>query len=696
MCLNWLGAGPSGRVGLPDGGGQPNEGEVVLDSFTLAFWQAHLTRILMLKRLLHASIAVATLAFAWVGLAQPLNAEPGPTFGGEISVSKGRASPGSAGIADIVVGENHACVLLNTGEVKCWGHNGYGQLGDGTNTNRTTATQVVQLGIVVAIAAGNWHTCAIEIDGAVKCWGYNHSGQLGDGSRTNRSLPLRVSSLGGPATAVSAGGNRTCAILSSGILRCWGSNYQYEVGTGSNVPDTILTPVTVSVVVGNVTQVAMGGGHTCVLIDTGGVRCWGYNVNGELGLGVVGNPIPQSQSPVGLSSGVVRLAAWNGSTCALLDSGDLRCWGPNGSGQVGNGSPSDYRNTPTQVISLTKTILDFSVSSWQGCAVTNERLLCWGSVGADRTGNGQTEPPVLVPAPVWGLFSGVTRVVTTGGDTTCVMVDGGVMCWGTNDSGEIGDGTTTRRLRPVAVVGLEPNNMAGQCLTEGFDAVPPAGWSVKNNSDPVGMANWFLGNTGYFTAQAGALKSYAAANVDSTGFFGTISDWLISPVISLTNDSRVAIWTRKAIPDFFPDRMQVRLSQAGYSTDVGVTAESVGDFTTLLYDINPGLVTNTYPIAWYPLTLTVRGITGTVSGRVAFRYYVADGGPGGLNSDYIGVDSFTHCIPAAALPATATPTPTANSTATPTPTSTATSTPTPTATAVPAPTYFAFVPKVLR
>ena len=141
----------------------------------------------------------------------------------------------------------------------------------------------------------------------------------------------------------------------------------------------------------------------------------------------------------------------------------------------------------------------------------------------------------------------------------------------------------------------------------------------------------------------------------------------------------MTIWTRKASVDYFPDRLQFRMSQAGDSLDVGNTAESVGSFATLLYDVNPGLVASSYPTSWFPLTLTVTGLPETVAGRFALRYYVTNGGPGGANSDYIGVDSFAYCQPGGPI-ATPTPTTTPTETPTSTPTTTPTGTPTPTAT----------------
>lgn len=640
----------------------------------------------MLKRLLHASIAVTLVVFAGASLAQPTSAEPSPA---EVtrSVISGQSAPSVAGVVDIVAGDEFACALLGNGTVKCWGQNWYGQLGDGSQVERWTPVDVGHLNSVVAISGSGHSMCALEDSGEVKCWGRNGSGQIGDGTTTDRTVPVRVGSLGGPAISISAGRNHACALLQSGVLRCWGLNTAAQLGTGSPTPSYSPNAVTVTVVSGNVIQLTVGTEHTCVMVDTGAARCWGSNYAGALGIGNL-NPtmFASPQTPIGLSSGVARLVAGNATNCAVLIIGNVLCWGRNYDGQVGDGTTADT-GFPTQVTGLASGGVDVSPGSGHSCSILTDGLMCWGANTSGQLGIDSVSSRSTLPRLAWGLLSGVTKVAV-GGNHTCAVVDGGVMCWGGSEYGEIGDGANARRIKPAVVLGLEPLPFDGQCVNEGFDTVPPAGWSVKNNSDPTGTKNWYLGNTGYFTAHLGALNSYAASNVDSTGFIGTISDWLVSPVISLTNDARVAIWTRKVDPDLYPDRLQVRLSQAGDSTDVGATAESVGDFATLLYDVNPGLVTNTYPIAWYPLTLTLHGITGTVTGRVAFRYYVTGGGPGGLNSDYIGVDSFTHCIPAAALPATATPTPT--------PTETATATPTPTATATPFPSHFAFVPTVLK
>lgn len=177
--------------------------------------------------------------------------------------------------------------------------------------------------------------------------------------------------------------------------------------------------------------------------------------------------------------------------------------------------------------------------------------------------------------------------------------------------------------------------------SQGFDDIAvlaSQGWSFQNNSQPLGLTGWFQGNTTVFTSQSGPANSYLAANFNNTGSTGDISNWAITPEIVYTNGSTFSFYTR-SISNGFADRLEVRLSKQGNSTNVGATSASVGDFTDLLLDINPLLTSNGYPSAWTNYQVTLSGLSGPTSGRIAFRYFVTNGGSNGANSDYIGIDT---------------------------------------------------------
>jgi hypothetical protein len=182
-------------------------------------------------------------------------------------------------------------------------------------------------------------------------------------------------------------------------------------------------------------------------------------------------------------------------------------------------------------------------------------------------------------------------------------------------------------------------------FSEGFDDIttlPGAGWYFQNNSSPLGLTDWFQGNDTVFPSHAGAPTAYIGANFNNTSGAGTISNWMLTPEISLANGDTISFWTRTAAGSIWADRLQVRLSTAGSSTNVGTLATDVGDFTTLLLDINPTLVSTGYPQVWTQYTATLSGIPGGATGRVAFRYFVTDGGPSGNNSNYIGIDTLEY------------------------------------------------------
>ena len=225
---------------------------------------------------------------------------------------------------------------------------------------------------------------------------------------------------------------------------------------------------------------------------------------------------------------------------------------------------------------------------------------------------------------------------------------------------------------------------------ENFDDIttlPGAGWVQTNHSATIGTTGWFQGNSTVFPAQGGAATSYIGANFNNTTGANTISNWLLSPPVTLRTDLVLTFFTRTVDAPAFGDRLQVRLSTSGSSSNVGTTATDVGDFTTLLLDINPTYTLTGYPNVWTAFTVTLSGIPSPITGRVAFRYFVENGGPNGANSDYIGIDTFqlTGICGPTPTPGTPTPTPTATPPVSPTPTPTPTPTPSPTPVETPTP-----------
>jgi len=351
-------------------------------------------------------------------------------------------------VSAISGGSAHTCALTSTGGVECWGWNQVGQLGDGTTSDRSIPVVVVGLASGVAeVGAGYYHTCAVTTTGGVECWGSNQWGQLGDGTTVDRTTPGPVAGLGSGVVAVAGGFGHTCVLTSAGGVKCWGYNFAGQLGDGTRKNRT--APVDVVGLTSGVVAIAAGNSHNCALTSGGAVECWGYNGRGELGNGTTTNsprPVPVS----GLSSGVVAITAGQNHVCALTEGGAAECWGNNEWGGLGDGSGVDQW-TPVDVVGLGSGVATISAGAAHTCAVTEKgAAMCWGFNREGEVGDGTTTNR-YTPVAVSGLGSGVTGI-SAGFYHVCALTAGGVKCWGGNDSGQLGNGTTTQSTVPLDVI----------------------------------------------------------------------------------------------------------------------------------------------------------------------------------------------------------------------------------------------------
>lgn len=305
---------------------------------------------------------------------------------------------------------------------------------------------------VKEIASGGSFNCALIDDGTVKCWGSNWSGELGTGPGDSYRLnPRRVDGLTG-VTDIDAFVSHVCAIISGGAVKCWGDNETGQLGNGTT--ESSSTPVDVAGITG-ATSIAVGWRHSCAVVAGGEVKCWGSNRSGQLGDGTeVDRHVPVD---VVFLQGAVSLAGGLDHTCALLDDASVACWGRNDAGQLGDGSDGS-RPWPEYVQGLDGAsgvaVSSVGAGAHTTCATaTDGSVRCWGTEMFGQLGTGSTEDayaPVVVPS-----IAGATQVVASWIGHACALTGGGTAtCWGNNRDGQLGDTTTTDSLTPKGVVGL--------------------------------------------------------------------------------------------------------------------------------------------------------------------------------------------------------------------------------------------------
>ena len=360
-------------------------------------------------------------------------------------------------------GEYFGCRLSNSGAASCWGSNVSGQLGNpsasgpeycATHPCSTTPISVRGGRTFVAISSAGAGSCGLGTDGAAFCWGGNWVGQLGNGSTADTSVPVAVSG-GLTFASLSAGNDHACGVTrGGGILYCWGARHwligNVDTAGADRAPVAIGGGLAVS-------AVSAGYDHNCAVTSGGAIYCWGSNFAGQLGTGDTVN----RQGPTPVLGGLTFTAVSAGfsHTCGLAAGGSAYCWGDNQYGELGDGDTTGYRLTPVPVaggLTFTSISAGFDVT----CGLTSTgAALCWGVNALGLLGNGTTSGPQSCNGVACGsmpiaVVGGHTFVALSTRNSTCALTaDGAVYCWGVNDQGQLGDGSTSNRQSPVRVAG---------------------------------------------------------------------------------------------------------------------------------------------------------------------------------------------------------------------------------------------------
>ena len=421
----------------------------------------------------------------------------------------------------IAAGAQHTCAVRLSGQVFCWGQNSTGQLGEGSMSSLAEPVPVTNLGGGRLVAAGATFSCATTADGAVFCWGDDHDGQLATGHDVIQPRPVTVAghadhvAAGGahtcavgrdvttdgadafvcwgsdqagqlgdngdddrarpgpievplvPAT-IAAGALHSCAVDSSALLWCWGRGSSGQLGPGHLVDTPFPVQVTLPAASGSAIAAAAGDAHTCVLVappDGLGdeILCFGDNSRGQLGDGTLTARAAPALAPLGPTGArASAIVAGGDHTCAIDAAGQIWCWGSGTSGEIGDGAGVD-RPAPTLVaLPGGATAVALAAGDAHTCAVDRAgALYCWGAGDRGQLGLGAPGAGAPTPTALAALPAAATGVSAGGAHTCADLADGSVWCWGANESGQIGDGTTIDRAAPVEVSGATGTVSAG-------------------------------------------------------------------------------------------------------------------------------------------------------------------------------------------------------------------------------------------
>ncbi len=506
-----------------------------------------------------------------------------------------KSTPLAASPTSISIGGNSVCMVVS-GNVKCWGYNYYGQLGNGTTTESSVPVTVSGISNATSVSVGSSHACAILSDKTIKCWGNGYSGQLGNGNTYSSSTPVTVTGISN-ATMVNLGSDHTCALLSTGGVKCWGWGAYSQLGNGGTSNSS--TPVDVTGI-STATQISTGWYSSCARLNDGTVKCWGMN-SGGLGDGIntqsstpvvvtgittaskvatdgfrgscillsdntikcwgdasmLGNGNSSSQSTPGTSvTGIttaIDVSTHDGGPCALLSNGTVMCWGYNDYGQLGSGDPiSYYSNSPlyqprtvSGITTASTLIPGYGPADLAGVVLSNGTIRFWGGRSILSQFGGGTDT-TNAASTVYGITTAVDYMSGGGGDygNCAALSNGRVKCWGTNGSGQLGNGVTNDvgSWEPVSVGIINASKVSvgygGRCALLTDNTVKCWGSRYANGlSSESGTPNQISGLTNITKVSTSGGTACALKNNNTIWCWGYADPWGSGQASKLGNGS---------------------------------------------------------------------------------------------------------------------------------------------------------------
>lgn len=404
-----------------------------------------------MKSILRVPLGIVSLLLA--GCIQPPDVQTvtGGCKTGDLCAGEPLMVAGDHRFTNLAAGKYHTCGLTSSGEVWCWGSNERGQLG--VSTSGSTSSIPVRVGsqtTFASITAGELHTCALASGGAAYCWGSNVNSAIGVATvnDTCAGAPCAISPVRAAGTltfvALDAGATHNCAVDTSGVTRCWGSNFFGESGSDAFGTATA-SPVAVS---GGHTFSTVSGGYrsNCALDVVGSLYCWGLGEDGQLGtlgIGACGSGITSfrcSAAPVAANTPASFSAVSSGAAfaCGITKNGVLMCWGLNAQGQLGT---SGFVSSPNPtLVDIDGTWSSLDVGYFHACALRSSgAALCWGLNNTGQLGDGSALYTSTFPTPVAGGKT-FMRIVTGANHTCALTSDGVAWCWGADLFSQLGRG----------------------------------------------------------------------------------------------------------------------------------------------------------------------------------------------------------------------------------------------------------------